>query len=421
MNKDFRLAFDVLDRVFREGAYSNVLLTEVLDKTDNRALVTKLVYGTLEKNVTLEYYISQLCTSNPNSKIKTILKLGLFMQNFTDSIPAYVIVSEMVNLTTYIKKPQLSGFVNATLKAAANKQFDTPKDEKTALSVKYSVPLWLIKCLLKQYSKEQIVDIFNCQDFNLEHIRANSRKITQLALEQQLKDSNIHFEKSEFGGYFLQNNKKIREMFDEGIITYQSPSSMIVCNACDVKNGDKVLDMCASPGGKSVYLSELAEGLEIISCDIYPNRTEKIKEYCKRMDACNINAKTMDGCEHTKAFENQFDLVLCDAPCSGFGVARKKPDIYLNKSYEDIENLHNIQYQLLNNAIDYAKSGGYIVYSTCTILREENYNVVGRILKERQDVVLEEMKIPFENRGYIQLLPNKSGLDGFFIARLKKC
>lgn len=421
MNKDFRLAFDVLDRVFREGAYSNILLTEVLDKADNRALLTKLVYGTLEKNITLEYYISKLCTSKPNNKINTILKIGLFMQKFTDSIPDYVIVSEMVNLTTYIKKPQLSGFVNATLKAAINSKFELPKDEKLALSIKFSVPEWYVKCLFKQYTKEQVVNILSIKCFDREHIRANSRKISSQELERQLKEKNISFEKSEFGGYFVQNSKTIRQFFDNGLVTYQSPSSMLVCKACDVQNADNVLDMCSSPGGKSVYLSELASEVKITACDLYPNRTDKIKDYCKRMSADNITAKTMDGSVHFKQFKEKFDLVLCDAPCSGFGVARKKPDIYLNKSYQDIEALHDIQYKLLNNAIDYTKTGGHIVYSTCTILREENYNVVGRILKERQDVVLEEMKIPFENRGYIQLLPSDSGLDGFFIARLKKC
>lgn len=421
MNKDFRLAFDVLDRVFREGAYSNILLTEVLDKSDNRALVTKLVYGTLEKNITLEYYIAELCTSNPKNKIKTILKLGIYMQKFMDSIPDYVIVNEMVSLTQYINKSQLSGFVNATLKAAATKQFDMPKDYVNAISIQYSLPTWYVKCLIKQYDKQQVIDIVSVPSFDLEHIRANNRKISDIQLETMLKSENIAFEKSGYGGYFVQNCKYIRTLFDEGIITYQSPSSMLVCKACDVKSGNKVLDMCASPGGKSVYLSELADNVDITSCDLYPNRVEKIKEYCSRMSANNVEALTMDGSVLNKEFEGAFDLVLCDAPCSGFGVARKKPDIFLNKSYEDIMALHAIQYKLLNNAIDQTKKGGYIVYSTCTILREENYNVVGRILKERKDVTLEKMDIPFENEGYIQLLPTEKGLDGFFIARLKKC
>lgn len=421
MNKDFRLAYDILDKVFREGAYSNILLTEVIDKTDNRGLVTKLVYGTLEKNITLEYFLSQLCDSKPNNKILTILKLGLYMQKFMDSVPPHAIVNEMVNLTTYVKKPKLAGFVNATLKTAINFDFKLPKDEKEALSIEYSVPLWLVKCLFKQYKREVATQILRTKSFELEHIRANSRKISDKELEIKLNSLGVQFAKSEYGGYFVQNNGNIRELFDDGLITYQSPSSMLVCKACGIGQGDKVLDMCASPGGKSVYLSELAGDLQITSCDLYENRVEKIKQYADRMMANNINAIPMDGTIKNPNFVDAFDLVLCDSPCSGFGVARKKPDIYLNKTYEDILSLSEVQYKLLNNAIDYTKFGGHIVYSTCTILREENYNIVGRILKERTDVKLEEMPISIENEGFVQLLPDGNGLDGFFIARLIKC
>ncbi len=421
MNKDFRLAFDILDRVFREGAYSNVLLTEVLDKADNRALLTRLVYGTLDKNITIEYYISLLCDSKPNNKIYTILKLGIYMLKFMDSIPTHAVVNEMVNLAEYAKKPKLTGFVNATLKNAASKQFDLPKDGKMAISVQYSVPLWYVKCLFKQYKKDGAIEILSQKSIEFEHIRINSKKISDKDLENKFKQLNIQFAKSEYGGYLIKNCEEVRKLFDKGYITYQSASSMLVCKACDVKANYTCLDMCASPGGKSVYLSSLAENLKITACDIYPNRVERINEYSTRMGVDNINAIVMDGTILNDNFKEKFDLVLCDSPCSGFGIARKKPDIYLNKSYEDILKLSEIQYKLLNNAIEYAKVGGSIVYSTCTILREENYNIVGRILKERKDVKLEKMPIQFDNAGFIQLLPNDKGLDGFFIARLIKC
>lgn len=421
MNKDFRLAYDILDKVFRDSAYSNVLLTEVLDKADNRALLTKLVYGTLEKNITLEYYICELCSTKPNKKIFTILKLGLYMQKFMDSIPSYVIVNEMVNLTSYIKKPELSGFVNATLKKAIDKEFTLPKDEKLAVSIQYSVPLWLVKCLFKQYKKDGAIKILSAESFDFEHIRVNNRKCDDTKLKRLMNELNIEHKDSGYGGYFVKNNKIVRELFDKGLITYQSPSSMLAVKACGVKDGDSCLDMCASPGGKSVYLSEFAQNSTIISCDIYPNRVDKIQQYATRMGANNIYPKIMDGSVFCDDFANKFDLVLCDSPCSGFGVAHKKPDIYLNKSYDDIVKLSEIQYKLLNNAINYAKVGGHIVYSTCTILREENYNIVGRILKERQDVKLEKIAFGIENEGYIQLLPDGKGLDGFFIARLIKC
>lgn len=420
MNKDFRLAFDILDKVFREGAYSNVMLSEVLDKTDNRALVTRLVYGTLERNVTLEYYMSSLCAKRPCGKVAVIIKLGLFMLKFMHSLPPYAVVNEMVNLTTYVKKPKLSGFVNATLKLAADKDFELPKDDKQALSVTYSVPLWLVKCLIKQYGRDVAINIMGAKSDGAEHIRANHRLISDAQLSEKLDSLGVQYRISEQGGFFVKNTTQIRQLFDDGVITYQSPSSMLVCAACGVADGDKVLDMCASPGGKSIYLDELACNLDILACDIHPERVRKIEEYAARMSAHNVKAICRDGSVHNEEFDAKFDLVLCDAPCSGLGVAAKKPDIYLNKTFEDVLSLSEVQYKLLNNAINYAKKGGHIVYSTCTILREENYNIVGRILKERSDVELEVMPISIPNKGYVQLLPT-DGVDGFFIARLKKC
>lgn len=422
MNKDFRMAYDVLDKVFREGAYSNILLTEVLDKVDNKALVTKLVYGTLEKNITLEYYISELCENRPQNKINTILKLGLFMQKYMDSIPSYAIVNEMVDLTIYAKKPKLCGFVNATLKNALEKEIALPKDEKMALSVKYSIPLWLVKAYFKQYKREKAIEILSAGSFDFEHIRPNLRKISLEELKNLLDKQGIECNLSDFGGLFVKNSSYIQKLFDEGKITFQSPSSMLVCEACKPEKGMKILDMCSAPGGKAVYLSELVgDDCSVTACDLYSARVEKIKQYASRMGAKNITYKTLDGSVLNETLKGQFDLVLCDAPCSGFGVARKKPDIYLNKTMQDIEALSETQYKLLNNAIEYVKSGGSVVYSTCTTLREENYNVVGKTLKIREDIMLDKMQIPFENDGYIQLLPNGEGLDGFFIARLKKC
>lgn len=421
MNKDFRIAYDILDKVFRENAYSNIMLTEVLDKTDNRALVTKLVYGTLEKNVTLDYYISLLCKSKPQNKVLTILKLGIYMQKFTKSIPSHAIVNEMVNLTEYIKKPALAGFVNATLKKAYDMNFDLPKDEKKAFSVKYSVPEWLVQAYFKQYGKQKTQEILCASAFEKEHIRPNLRNINLQQLKMLLRNNNIDFEESDFCGLFVKNNKFVRDLYDKGMITYQSPSSMLVCEACAPCDGDVVLDMCSAPGGKAVYLDELANDLKITACDLYENRVQKIQDYSARMKCKNIDAVCFDGTVFNKDFKEKFDLVLCDSPCSGFGVARKKPDIYLNKSIQDIQKLSEIQYILLNNAIDYTKKGGHIVYSTCTLLREENYNIIGKTLKYRQDVKLEKMPIKFENSGYLQLLPNSEGVDGFFIARLVKC
>lgn len=421
MNKDFRLAFDVLDKIFREGAYSNILLSEVLDKADNRGLLTKLVYGVVENDITLSYYISKLVKSKPQKKVLTILKLGLYMLKYMDSIPDHAVVFEMVELCTYANKKAQAGFVNATLKQSIGCDFELPLDPKERLSVQYSVPLWLVKAYYKQYGKDVANQIIKTKPMTLEHIRNNSVKISADELKAVLARKGVEYEQSSVGGLFVKNGREVSELYEQGMITYQAMASMLVSKACGVKNGDKVLDLCSAPGGKAVYISELASNLSITACDLYPHRVESIREYAKRMNVKNIKAIVNDGLVKNQDFVGEYDVVLADVPCSGLGVAGKKGDIYLNKSMEDVLALSEIQYEILNNAIDYAKSGGVIVYSTCTMLREENYNVVGKTLKYRQDIKLEKMDIGMENDGYIQLLPDGKGMDGFFIARLRKC
>lgn len=421
MNKDFRLAFDVLDKVFREGAYGNILLGEVLDKADNRGLLTKLVYGVVENDITLSYYISKLVTTKPQKKLLTILKLGVYMLKYMDSIPNHAVVYEMVDLCAYANKKAQAGFVNATLKKCIDYDFVLPSDPKERLSVEYSIPLWLVKAYYKQYGEQVANQIIKTKPSTLEHIRNNARKISLDELKAVLACKGVEYEQSSVGGLFVKNCKEVSDLFEQGMLTYQAVASILVGKACAVKNGDKVLDLCSAPGGKAVYISELANNLSITACDLYPHRVESIRDYAKRMNVKNIQAMVNDGLVKNQDFVQKFDVVLADVPCSGLGVAGKKGDIYLNKSMEDVTALSEIQYQILNNAIDYAKSGGVIVYSTCTLLREENYNIIGKTLKYRQDVTLEKMNIGIENKGFIQLLPDGKGMDGFFIARLRKC
>lgn len=421
MNKDLRIACDVLDKVFRDNAYSNILLTEVLDKTDNRALVTRIVYGVLEKNITLEYYIGQLVKNKPQKKVMTVLKIGVFLIKFMDSMPDYAIVNEMVDLCGYLKKNDCKGFVNATLKRCLVENFQLPEDEKEKLSVEYSVPLWLIKAYFKQYGRDKTLNIISEKTSTLEHIRVNKRLFTDDDVKEYFKSNDITFMPSNYGGYYVKNTKLIQELFAEGKITFQSPSSMLAVKALDIKDNSTILDMCASPGGKSVFISEHGDNLKITACDLYPHRVELIKNYAERMKSNGIKCIVADGTVTNKKWLGKYDYTLCDAPCSGLGVAHKKPDFYLKKSYDDILNLAEIQYALLNNAVNYTKKGGVIVYSTCTTLREENYNIIGKTLKMRKDVKLEKISnIDIENEGFVQILP-MSGMDGFFIARLRKC
>lgn len=421
MNKDFRLAFDVLDKIFREGAYSNIILGEVIDKSDNRGLLTKIVYGVVENNVNLEYFLNKIVPSRPQKKVSTILKLGMYMLRYLDSVPDHAVVFEMVDLATYANKKSQAGFVNAVLKKCIGYDYQLPEDKKERLSVEYSVPMWIVNAYFKQYGEEIAIGIIKTKAHTLEHIRPNTKYLSYEKLAVKLADEGIAYSESGYGGYYVQNNPVIGEFFQIGDITFQSPSSMVVVKATGISDGDNVLDICSAPGGKAVYMSELAKNVSIIATDIHPHRVKQIRDYAERMDVNCIDADVMDATVRNYDYIEKFDIVLADVPCSGLGVAGKKADIYLSKTMDGVNELAEIQYAILQNAIDYTKVGGVIIYSTCTTLREENYNIIGKTLKLRDDVSLEVMDIDIENKGFIQLLPDGKGLDGFFIARLRKC
>lgn len=416
MNKYITTAYNVLYNIYIGGEY----VQQALNKVDDIVMpnVTKMVYGVLENDVRLSYYISKSFKKNPDNKTTLVIKLGMFIIDNMDSIPDYAAINECVELIEIIGKKQLKGFINVALKNYADKKIPLPVGKFESMSVEYSVPIWLVKAYCKQYGEETARKIMKRCDTACEHIRANTVKLTHKELAEILKKRNIEYKESLLG-YYVRNSRAIRDLFDLGMITIQSLSSMLVVKALGVMGNCEVLDLCSAPGGKAILISELAPEAKITACELYEHRIELIKTYIKRMEAHHISVIQNDATVKKDEFIACFNYVLCDVPCSGLGVAHKKPDIYLRKTMEGILELSELQYKILNNAIEYAADGGIIVYSTCTTLREENYNVIGRTLKNRRDVVLEKMDIPYDNNGFIQLLPDEN-TDGFFIAKLKK-
>lgn len=409
-NSDIKLykSYEVLYDIYVNGAYSSIRLNK-LNNDEDRAYITRTVYGVLENDVKSEYIISQLADKRPSSKVRLILKLALFLLDSTDT-PEYAAVDKCVELCAYIEKYQLKGFVNSFLKRYIKEGVSEPKDFAEKLSVETSTPLWLVKAYIKQYGAQQTEKFLKVPKFTKEHVRPNILKIDLDTLKSRLDKLNIDYTFSEHGGLFVNVEYEIIQMFNKGEITFQSISSIICAEYMDVQDGDKVLDLCAAPGGKTEYLAE-RNNVKIIACDIHPHRVDLINGYCSRMGVSGVVAKVNDGTQFNKEFESAFDKVLCDVPCSGFGVANKKADIYLNKTYDDVNELSKLQYALLENASKYVKVNGAIVYSTCTMLREENYNIVGKFLKEHNE---------FELIGKQQLLPDGKGMDGFFMAKLRR-
>ena len=421
MNRDIALSYGILSNIYFKGAYSSIEITRSLENVEKKDRIVRIVYGVLDRDVELDYYVDALSRKSVKSDARLIIKIAIYCIVYMDNIPNYAAVDNAVDLCRHINRREYTGFVNAVLKRFIDEGVKLPTREYESLSVTLSKPLWLVKSLIKQYGREEAVKIMSYEGDTREHVRPNTRRMSYDELTAKLREKKIRYIESGVGGAFVDNCEYIRKLFDKGSITIQGKSSVMCVQAMGVEEGDVVLDLCSAPGGKAVYIEEIAKDVSVTANELHEHRAELIKSYARRMGA-RLEVTLFDATLLNAAWMGKFDKVLADVPCSGLGVMHKKGDVLLGKTPEDIESLSNIQYAILNNAIEYAKSGGAIIYSTCTILREENYNIVGRLLKERNDIFLEKIEgLDIENNGSIQILTtNTYGADGFFVAKLRK-
>lgn len=424
MRKHIDSAYKILSKVYQDGTYSNMafLGERVSDMS------TRLVYGTLEENVKIDYILSQLIEKKTQKSVLTLLKIGTYALLNLSDVPKFAIVSECVEVAKSNGKGGASGFINAVLKKVADGKYSLPKEsDENYLSVTYSKPQWFCDKLEKQYGKEVARIILSAKSTTLEHIRINSRMATESDVEFLLKKNKTDFKKSDVGGYIVKANDTVRHMFDKGLVTFQSPSSILAVKALGVTDGAQILDICSAPGGKAVYMSELCPHGKVVACDLYPHRVALIQKYKNRMHTPNVKAVQADACVLNEEWKDAFDFVLCDAPCSCLGTFKKHPDVFFNKDERCISELATTQRQILENAAKYLKVGGAMVYSTCTLFEEENENVVHDFLEKNVDFVLEHIsgleKIDggkyLDNKGMIQILPHDE-YDGFFIAKIRR-
>lgn len=424
MRKHIDSAYKILSKVYQDGTYSNMafLGERVSDMS------TRLVYGTLEENVKIDYILSQLIEKKPQKSVLTLLKIGTYALLNLSDVPKFAIVSECVEVAKSNGKGGASGFINAVLKKVADGKYSLPKEsDENYLSVTYSKPQWFCDKLEKQYGKEVARIILSAKSTTLEHIRINSRMATESDVEFLLKKNKTDFKKSDVGGYIVKANDTVRHMFDKGLVTFQSPSSILAVKALGVTDGAQILDICSAPGGKAVYMSELCPHGKVVACDLYPHRVALIQKYKNRMHTPNVKAVQADASVLNEEWKDAFDFVLCDAPCSCLGTFKKHPDVFLNKDESCISELAATQRQILENAAKYLKVSGAMVYSTCTLFEEENENVVHDFLEKNVDFVLEHIsgleKINggkyLDNKGMIQILPHDE-YDGFFIAKIRR-
>lgn len=398
-------ALQVLSEVYLDKKYVNVALTHIR----TNPLTTKIIYGVIENEIQLEDIISQLVAKQPDKRIKIILKIGIYLLLFTDNIPQYAIVNESVNLTKKIGKQGLSGFVNSVLKKVSRKEYEVKND----LGISCSKPDWFINKIKEDYDNETVERIIKAKPEIREHIRENRNK--PIGIEEEFTKRKIEYEKTQVGGYYVKLDGYVKELVHNGNCTIMSPSSMLTCQVFNIDKNKKLLDLCSAPGGKAIYLSELSAGTSnITACDIHFHRLNLIESYTKKMKTKNIIVEKNDAMQFNPEYENQFDYVLLDAPCSCMGTFLKHPDVFLNKELIDIKILAKNQKKMADNAVRYLKKGGLLVYSTCTIFKEENGEVadyIGEYLKEDYSNCI------IKDR-YVSLFDKYN--EGFFIARFIK-
>jgi len=412
-------AYNVLDDVYRRGAYASVALGEVLPtlSEQDKKQVKRLVMGVLEHEVEFGYQLAKLCPKSPKAVVRVLLKLGMYLIKYTDSTPDYAAVNETVELTKAVKK-EMAGMVNATLKHYIEIKDDLPQTGLESLCIKANMPQWLVEAYFDQYGIDEGTKLV-LSKYNHTHIRWNERTYSRLKLRNFILEKGLPAFDTPHG-YLVGATEPFGALIAEGKVTVQALDSVYICRALmgDGLTGE-VLDLCAAPGGKSVYLAEHND-CHVTACDIHPHRVGLIEAYAKRMGVENVTPMVHDGTEYVAEWEQRFDAVLVDAPCSGLGTLGENPDMILNRTEADIAALAKLQLKLLTIASRYVKQYGTLVYSTCTNLRSENAGVVTEFLMRNPLFALEGMSDLPENDGMLQFMPDNKGNDGFFVARMRR-
>ncbi len=390
----------------------------------DKGLFRQLVYGVIENLYYIDFIIKKYTKNKIDKNIINILRIAVYELVFLNT-KNYAVINEAVNNTKKINF-RAKGFVNGVLRNidrnldyAKNIEIKDFKSEEEYLSVKYSTNLDIVKYIKNQYKNYEAIISSFVMNPSLS-IRVNTYLTTKDELKYRLKSKNIEYIDSKISkdSLIIKNPINITELeeFKEGLFTIQDEASSLVGEILSPKNNSLVLDLCAAPGSKSTHLLQLMNNTgEIYSNDISEDKLNKIKENFNRMQLSNYRITNYDASVKIDDFIDEFDYILVDAPCSGLGVIKRKPEIKLNRKIEDILSLANIQKQILENAYFYLKKGGELVYSTCTLGDIENQKIIYEFLNNHQDLKL----IKIDDKDYIEILPNESS-DGFFIAKILK-
>ncbi len=431
------IALKTLYKIDKEEAYSNIALDENIKENKNKlddrdiGFISEIVYGVTSWKLTIDEIIkkySKLKLKKISPWILNILRMGIYQIVFLDKVPKSAAVNESVNLAKRYGHKGSSNFVNAILRKVEKKDYEAffeIENPIERISKTTSMPVWMIEELLKENDIEKVEEI--CKASNIKPkvtIRINRLKTNKPELENCLKERDITFKEGDLEDFLiLENTKNIEQLdlFKQGYFTVQDEGAGLIAKVVDPKPNELVLDACSSPGGKTTYMAELMEDKgEIIAWDLHPHRVQLVEENAKRLNIHIIKTECQDAMVYKEEYKEKFDKILLDVPCLGIGVLKRKPDIKWKRKPEDIEEITQIQQKILDTCSKYLKAKGQMVYSTCSIFREENDKVIEKFLEKNQNFEYTKIKMSkIENMDKIQLYQNEE-TDGFFICKLQK-
>lgn len=410
-------AFEILSKIETEKSFSSVLLPYYEGNLEpkDRALCHELTLGTLRKQIYLDRIIEKLTNGKKiDSAVKIILRIGLYQLNFLDKIPAHAAINDAVNLVQKAKKMSAKGFVNAVLRRFTREKIELVyADEIEKLLVETSHPRWLVEKWIDQFGFEETAKLAEANNETPKLSFRFTAKTTE-AIKNSLEKENIENQKT-----------YLRELAENGKIYFQDEGSQIVADVVDLKENEKFLDLCAAPGSKVTQIANRKSKTAnlIIAGDLHFQRVKVLQENCRQQGVEFVNVVQYDAEKVLPFGDESFDVILLDAPCSGTGTIRHNPEIRYFLQEKDFAELSAKQLKILKNASKLIKRGGRIVYSTCSLEKEENEVVCESFLQENEGFKLIKPNLSEDflmTEGFARTFPQKHKMDGFFIAVFEK-
>ena len=441
------LVLSMLKEIYAGNEFSHILLKQVLDKYDylegnEKAFIKRLTEGTLERTIELDFVINQFSNTPVNKMkplIRALMRMSVYQILYMDSVPDSAVCNEAVKLAALHKFTSLKGFVNGVLRnIARNKETiaypDKEKEFVQYMSVMYSLPIWMVEHFVAEYGEEKAEKICNglLQERPVTvRVKESLTKEEKQWLVDGWKQQGVLVQQHSYlpYAYTLEKTEGVKNLagFEEGEFQVQDVSSMLVAHVAGVKPGMQILDVCAAPGGKATHAAEKLNGTgQVVARDLTEYKVNFILENADRLQLLNLWAEEWDACVFDETKEEWADVVFCDAPCSGLGIMGKKRDIKYRLTPDALKDVQGLQKQILNTVWKYVKKDGILMYSTCTVNKEENEKQVQWIIENLPfEVVSMKEELPEEIKAEegefgLQLLPGIHKTDGFFLCKLRR-